>query len=283
MHRPMRRSPARVVVPLGVGLLLACSTPRPLPLPAHEAWTRALAAHEAGDLPGAARHWREALAALGDTDDFALERGRLLTGLSNAVADPEESLAALREALPLLERAGAPPEELAVAAMGIGARLRQTQRCAEAKSLLESTIAGEIAAGRAFDSGLLLNLANVHVDCGDLARARRLYNDAIVEGGDKWRTSALRGLATIDLLEGDLASADSRSADALVRREQAHGGTSPALVVVLDLRSCILRLAGRDAEGEEAALRAESIRLADPDWNHPGNHLGGLRLAERCR
>jgi tetratricopeptide (TPR) repeat protein len=275
----MPTSVLRSLAALAPILALACATSRPPP--AQDAWTRASAAHQSKDYAQAVLLYREALAALGETDGSELQRAHLLMGLGSATLDPEEGLAAMRQAMTLYERSDAPPQDRAWAAITLSARLRQTGHCAEAMALLEDTVATEAAAGRAVASGHRLNLANVHLDCGDLSRARSLYDEVLVGNAELFRPSALRGLATLDLFEGDLTAAERRSADALDVADRTFGEADPILVVILDLRSCILRRAGRDREGEGAAERAESLMRANPDWSLLRRQPP--RLAELCR
>lgn len=270
----MRRLVAFAIAALIGG---ACATPA-----GHlQAGDAALAAR---DYPRAAQSYRAALSALPDEPAFDDERLGPLSGLGTTAGDPAEAALAYQKAVAILERQNAPRTVRADMMMGFGARLRQNGRCDEARAVLEDAIALYRASTQAPTPGLVLNLGNVHFDCGDLLEARRAYRTVLSRSSESWmRASALRGLASVDIVEGSLKEARIEVAEALAQNERHAGLDHPDLVRVLDVQACILRLSGRGDEAAAATARADAIVRANPSWfQHARSRSPSPRLASSC-
>jgi tetratricopeptide (TPR) repeat protein len=132
-----------------------------------------------GDVAGASRYGRLALATLESADDarFTVQSRQILARAALASGRPEVALAHYEAARPLLEASGSRLEQArfgageARALAGLGRKEHATALVAGIPALLEG--ASPADAGSVYSL-----LAEVHADLGDGARAKELYEQA---------------------------------------------------------------------------------------------------------
>lgn len=279
--------------------LVSCATPPGLyrygaPVPdaaiaASAHLTAGDAARARGQSPEAASSYRDALAHVPDEAVFAAVGRRDLSfqmrldalgGLGAMSVDPAEGVAAYQAALETLQYLDNSDDEgRAQVMLGLGGRLRQAGRCEEALAVLGEAVV-LLRRSKQLPPEFSLNLGNVHLDCGDLALARSNY-DRVLQETDRirefrsyinwppleWlRASALRGLASVDLVEGKVESASRSFDESLAEGEVALAVRHPNRVRLLDLQACIFRRLGDDRLADEASAFADAIVEANPSW-----------------
>ncbi|HLM33269.1 MAG TPA: tetratricopeptide repeat protein [Gaiellaceae bacterium] len=132
-----------------------------------------------GDMAGASRYGRLALATLESADDarFTVQSRQILARAALASGRPEVALAHYQAARPLLESSGSRLEQArfgageARALAGLGRKEDAATLAAGVPALLDSASPAE--AGSVYSL-----LAEVHADLGDVARATELYQRA---------------------------------------------------------------------------------------------------------
>ena len=168
------RAEALVTAALGTGEPLADFSAR--------AWlyfSQCRARSAEGDMAGASRYGRLALATLESADDahFTVQSRQILARAALASGRPEAALAHYEAARPLLESSGSPLEQARFGA-GEARSLAQLGRKKEATALVDRVpvLLEQVPPGEA--GSVYALLAEVQAELGDAARARDLYEQA---------------------------------------------------------------------------------------------------------
>jgi tetratricopeptide (TPR) repeat protein len=252
--------------------------------PAEEERRVASALMESRRYSEASDHFRQALRKLPSGSDFDGLRMRILWDLGTTADDPMEGVHSYQAALRLMDDRHVPEQERARLLVGLGARLRNAERCEESIRFLEQGF--ELVEPLPDDAKLelLLNLGNANRDCGDLYRARSLYERVLVVSGDPLLDGAvLYGLASVSLLEGHVHEALSVVELSLRETEKGLGPEHPSSIMAVHLRACSLRALGQDPLAAESSGLADRILRENPAWFARGGTLHLCpRLVDAC-